>query len=72
MLNGTFKKLWNRSILLIGIIWAVLVFLIWETDQLVTAQDRWIFLTVVVFGFLLVYISGFVIEARHKKKQSGG
>lgn len=71
MLKGSFKSLWNRAVLFVGGVWLVLVFLVWETNQLETAQDRQIFLAVVVCGFLCTYLLGFVIEARHKKKQAG-
>ncbi len=71
MLKGSFKSLWNRAVLFVGGVWLVLVFLVWETNQLATALDRQIFLAVVVCGFLFTYLSGFVIEARHKKKQAG-
>ena len=72
MLNGSFSGLWNRALLIMGAVWAVLVFLIWESNQLETAVDRQVFLTVVVAGFLVVYFSGFVINARNRKKRTGG
>ena len=72
MLNGTFKGLWNKAVLLMGALWAVLVFMIWESNQLATAADRQIFLTVVICGFLVVYVSGFLIEVRNRKKNAKG
>lgn len=72
MLNGTFKGLWNKAVLLMGALWAVLVFMIWESNQLATAADRQIFLTVVICGFLVVYVSGFFIEVRNRKKNAKG
>lgn len=71
MLNSDFNGLWNRAALLMGALWAVLVFMIWETNQLETAGDRQVFLTVVIGGFLLTYVSGFVIATRNKKKKTG-
>lgn len=53
-----------------GGLWAVLVFLIWNSNQLPTTIDRQIFLVVIVCGYFLVYFSGFFIEARHRKKLS--
>ena len=58
MLNGDFNGLWNRAVLIMGALWAVLVFMIWETNQLETAGDRQVFLTVVIGGFLVVYQIG--------------
>ncbi len=72
MLNGTFKGLWNKAVLFMGILWAALVFMIWESGQLVTSFDRQIFLAVVVIGFLIIYVSGFYVEARHRKKRAEG
>ncbi|PWW82466.1 hypothetical protein CR164_05610 [Prosthecochloris marina] len=70
MLNGSFKGLWNKAMFLMGGLWAVLVFLIWNSNQLPTTIDRQIFLVVIVCGYFLVYFSGFFIEARHRKKLS--
>ncbi len=72
MLKSGFKTMWNRAVLFMGVLWAVLVFMIWESGQLPTADDRRIFLTVVAGGFIVVYISGFVIEARNRKKKAEG
>ncbi len=71
MLKGTFKGLWNKAIFFMGALWFILVYMIWDSGQLVTAADRWIFMTVVLAGFLLVYVSGFLIESLHRKKQAG-
>ncbi len=72
MLNGSFKGLWNKAMLFMGALWAVLVFMIWESNQLETAADRLVFLTVVISGFLVIYVSGFFIEARNRKKSARG
>ncbi len=70
MLNGSFKGLWNKAMFIMGGLWAVLIFLIWNSNQLPTTIDRQIFLVVIVCGYLLVYSFGFFIEARHRKKLS--
>ncbi len=72
MLSYSFKTLWNRTFLAVGPLWFVLVFFIWGSGQLVTMQDRVIFLSVVIPGFIAIYISGFLIEKWHKKKKSEG
>ena len=72
MLNGTFRGLWNKALLLMGALWALLVFMIWESNQLETAGDRLVFLTVVISGFLVIYFSGFVIEVFDRKKKTRG
>ena len=71
MLKGSFKGLWNKAIFFMGVLWFILVYMIWDSGQLVTATDRQIFMTVVLVGFLLVYVFGFLIESLHKKKQAG-
>ncbi len=71
MLNGSFKGLWNKASLFMGVLWVALVYMIWESGQLHTLQDRVIFLSVVIIGFIAVYISGFLVEAQHKKKKAG-
>jgi len=71
MLKGSFKSLWNRAVFFVGILWFVLVYLVWNSGQLETAADRSVFAAVVIAGFLLVYVSGFLIESRHRKKQAG-
>lgn len=72
MLNGSFKGLWNKAVFFMGALWALLVFMIWESGQLVTSFDRQIFFAVVISGFLVVYVSGFFVEARNRKKKAGG
>ncbi len=70
MLNGSFKGLWNKAVLFMGILFAVLVYMIWGSGQLHTPQDRVVFLSVVIIGFIAVYLSGFFVEAQHKKKNA--
>ncbi len=70
MLVGSFRSLWNKAVLYVGLGWLVLIVLIWNTDQLSTSADRQIYLTVIAGGYLLVYVFGFVIEAMYKKKQA--
>ncbi len=70
MLVGSFKSLWNKAVLYIGLGWLVLIALIWNTDQLATQVDRQIFVGVIAAGFLLVYVFGFIIEAMYKRKQA--
>ncbi|MDT9547728.1 MAG: hypothetical protein RI826_10400, partial [Chlorobium phaeovibrioides] len=69
-LVGSFRSLWNKAVLYVGLGWLVLIVLIWNTDQLSTSADRQIYLTVIAGGYLLVYVFGFVIEAMYKKKQA--
>ncbi|MCW8795763.1 MAG: hypothetical protein OQK67_01710 [Chlorobium sp.] len=71
MLNGSFKSLWNRAVFSMGGLWAVLVYMIWESGQLTTVVDRQVFMTVIVCGFLVIYFSGFVIAKRNSKKKQG-
>ncbi|MBC8524845.1 MAG: hypothetical protein ISR54_00555 [Chlorobium phaeobacteroides] len=70
MLVGSFKSLWNRAVFYVGLGWLVLIALIWNTDQLATSADRQIYIGVIAAGFLLVYVSGFIIEAMYKRKQA--
>ncbi|ASQ89722.1 hypothetical protein CHL67_01215 [Prosthecochloris sp. GSB1] len=71
MLKGSFKSLWNKAVFFVGIVWLALVYLVWNSGQLETAGDRSVFIAVVIGGFVLVYVSGFLIESRHRKKQAG-
>lgn len=70
MLSYSFKTLWNRTYMFVGPLWLILVYFIWGSGQLKTPQDQIIFLSVVVPGFILTYISGFIIEKWHKNKKT--
>lgn len=65
----TFKKLWNATFIFVGPLWFVLVWMIWKSGQLHFTQDKAIFLCVVIPGFIVVYLSGFLIESWHLKKK---
>ena len=72
MVKGSFKSLWSMAVLLVGIVWVLLVFFIWNSGQLETAADRRVFLAVVIGGGFFTYILGFIIEALYKRKQVSG
>ncbi len=67
-MHQNFTSLWNITILVTGVLWAMLVWMIWTSGQLKTPEDHQIFLAVVIPAFVLIYISGFLIARRHKKK----
>jgi hypothetical protein len=67
-MNYSFKTLWNRMFLLTGPVWFVLVWMIWSSGQLKSAGDQQNFLGLVIPGFILIYLSGFMIQKRHAKK----
>ena len=71
-MNYSFKQLWNATFYAIGPVWAVLVWMIWSSGQLKTAQQELMFFGVVIPGFILIYLSGFWIRNRHAKKMQGG
>ncbi|AOS84618.1 hypothetical protein BIU88_11015 [Chlorobaculum limnaeum] len=71
MLSGSFAKLWNIAVFSVGLGWLILVYIIWESGQLVAAIDRQIYLVVILAGFLLIYAGGFLIEGLHLKKNKG-
>ncbi|MBF0587397.1 hypothetical protein INT08_10525 [Prosthecochloris sp. N3] len=72
MLSYSFKTLWNRTFLAVGPVWFLLVYAIWSSGQLENLQDRLTFLGIVIPGFILTYVSGFLIEKWHKKKKKQG
>ncbi|MEC9487299.1 MAG: hypothetical protein UMU76_07345 [Prosthecochloris sp.] len=72
MLSYSFKTLWNRTFLVVGPVWFLLVYAIWSSGQLENLQDRLTFLGIVIPGFILTYVSGFLIEKWHKKKKKQG
>jgi hypothetical protein len=55
--------------LFVGPAWYLLVWMIWSSGQLETIGDKILFLGIVIPGFLLIYSSGFFIEAWHEKKK---
>ena len=70
-MNYSFKTLWNRMFLVTGPVWFVLVWMIWSSGQLKSAVDQKYFLGLVIPGFMLIYLSGFLIQKRHAKKLQG-
>jgi hypothetical protein len=71
-MNYSFTTLWNATFVIVGPIWAVLAWMIWSSEQLAAPQHRVIFLSMVIPGFILIYLSGFAIRKRHAKKLQGG
>lgn len=65
----SFTTLWNITFLFTGPVWALLVWMVWDSGQLQSEMDRTIFLSVIIPGFIAIYLSGFLIESWHKKKQ---
>lgn len=64
-----FSMLWNAMFLFMGPLWFLLCWMIWESEQLQSVEDKLIYLVIVIPGFFAVYLSGFFIERWHKKKQ---
>ncbi|NTV02241.1 MAG: hypothetical protein HGB04_05575 [Chlorobiaceae bacterium] len=71
-MNQSFTTLWNITFAFTGPVWAVLAWMIWSSGQLRTPQDHTLFLAIVIPGFTLIYLSGFLIRNRHAKKMQGG
>ncbi len=71
-MNYSFKTLWNATFIVVGPAWALLAWMIWSSGQLRTPQHHALFLGLVIPGFFLIYLSGFLIRNRHAKKQRGG
>ncbi|HED30105.1 MAG TPA: hypothetical protein ENN50_00095 [Prosthecochloris aestuarii] len=69
MLVYSFKTLWNRTFLFVGPLWFVLVYFIWASGQLEEMQDKVIFFSIVIPGFIATYLSGFLIEKWHRNKK---
>lgn len=67
-MNHSFKTLWNATFAFTGPVWALLAWMIWESGQLRTPEQHTLFLGLVVPGFILIYLSGFMIRNRHAKK----
>ncbi|NTU54608.1 MAG: hypothetical protein HGA97_13165 [Chlorobiaceae bacterium] len=67
-MNYSFTTLWNRLFLMVGPVWALLVWMIWTSGQLRTPAHQQIYLGLVIPGFILIYLSGFLIQKRHAKK----
>ncbi len=71
-MNHSFTKLWNLTFAFAGPAWALLAWMIWSSGQLRTPQHQTLFLGIVIPGFILIYLSGFMIRNRHAKKMQGG
>ena len=67
-MNYSFKTLWNATFVVVGPFWAVLAWMIWSSGQLRTPQHQTLFLGMVIPGFIMIYLSGFLIQKRHAKK----
>ncbi|NTW51890.1 MAG: hypothetical protein HGB22_04815 [Chlorobiaceae bacterium] len=67
-MNYSFKTLWNRTFYAVGPLWAALAWMIWTSGQLKTEAQHYLFLSIVIPGFILMYVSGFLIEKSHTKK----
>ena len=70
-MNYSFKTLWNVMFLAVVPVWFLLVWMIWSSGQLKTANDHTLFLALIIPGFLVIYFSGFLIQKRHAKKTEG-
>ena len=68
-MNQSFAKLWNITFLVVGPLWALFVWMVWTSEQLRTPQQEILFFSVVIPGFILIYLSGFLIAKRHARKQ---
>ncbi|NTU96746.1 MAG: hypothetical protein HGA62_02890 [Chlorobiaceae bacterium] len=68
-MNQSFTKLWNITFLVVAPIWGLFVWMIWTSGQLKTPQHEILFFGVVIPGFILIYLSGFVIAKRHAIRQ---
>lgn len=59
----------------VGPLWFVLVWMIMDSGQLETPYDHTIFLSLIIPGFILIYLMGylmgFLIQKRHAKKMQG-
>ena len=69
-MHQNFTKLWNITFLVVGPLWGLFVWMVWTSGQLKTAHHEILFLSVVVPGFILIYLSGFLIAKRHATKQN--
>jgi len=67
-MNYSFKTLWNITFLVVGPLWGSLAWMIWQSGHLKTVSSQHLFLWIVIPGFILIYISGFLIEKSHAKK----
>ncbi|TNJ39896.1 hypothetical protein FGF66_02905 [Chlorobaculum thiosulfatiphilum] len=70
-MNYSFKTLWNVMFLAIGPVWFLLVWMIWSSGQLKTEADQMLYFALIIPGFILIYLSGFLIQKRHAKKIQG-
>lgn len=68
-MNQSFAKLWNITFLVVGPLWALFVWMVWTSGQLRAPQQEILFFSVVIPGFILIYLSGFLIAKRHARKQ---
>ena len=57
--------------LAIGPVWILLVWMIWSSGQLKTEADQMLYFALIIPGFILIYLSGFLIQKRHAKKIQG-
>lgn len=57
--------------LAVGPVWFVLVWMIWSSGQLKTEADQLLYFALIIPGFIVIYLSGFLIQKRHAKKIEG-
>ncbi|MBN1928641.1 MAG: hypothetical protein JW764_03780 [Chlorobiaceae bacterium] len=67
-MNYSFKTLWNAMFVFVGPLWFALVWMIWDSGQLRTPHDQTLYFALVIPGFILIYLSGFLIQKRHSGK----
>jgi hypothetical protein len=65
MLKGSFTELWNKAMIYTGSGWLVLVCMIWVSRHFIDSGERIVFVSVLVAGYVAVYILGFYIKRRH-------
>lgn len=70
-MNYSFKTLWNVMFLATGPVWFLLVWMIWSSGQLKTEADQMLYWALIIPGFIVIYLSGFLIQKRHAKKIEG-
>ena len=55
-MHQNFTKLWNITFLVVGPLWGLFVWMVWTSGQLKTPHHEILFLSVVVPGFILIYL----------------
>jgi purine-cytosine permease-like protein len=68
MLKGSFPELWNKAMIYTGSGWLVLVCMIWVSGHFTDNVERIVFVSVLLSGYIAVYMLGFYIRRRHSRK----